>query len=500
MSVEQSIILGAGHLYGDPPTRQALVALPIGKLMHTHCIGKSSYGKSRFLASYFLMLLSRGVSATLIDPAGDLSRLVLEQLIATGFFDHSDAMDKLVYLDIPKAARLKRYVPFNVLSTGQDADTTSSLALEAFKRVWPSLAEGSSTTIEILVKMGSYVLAVNNIPLLPYLHYLFANEPWREQLLRNVKSDMVLNFFRRYKNKQLQPSMEPTLKRIDLLAFSPVLRYSLGQRDNPIFNFRRLLDENRSLIINLNLPDPDAMRLWGCFLTVYAETGALSRGEIPARERRGKHMLILDEFQNFTAQSDTSLRKILDECRKQGLLLCLAHQSWSQVPERLAGALNNCDVRVAFKLERSDALKSQALLHFPYDPYLVKYPAEYTPQYRPPVYYSRIEQEAMHADDIIELEQREAFVRLPNTTLYRMQSLEVNDPMLQENIVREVEEYYLQRYFRSEGDIDREIGETLGGVITPSQGERNFEPTATMEMRPERVERPDAEDFGDVIF
>lgn len=500
MNWEKTIIFGAGHRYEDPPMRQGLITLPTDKLMHTHCIGKSSYGKSRFLASYFLMLLSRGVSATLIDPAGDLSRLVLEQLIATGYFARSDATEKLVYLDIAGAARRKRYVPFNVLVTGQDADITSSLALEAFKRVWPSLAEGASTTIEVLVKMGSYVLAVNNIPLLPYLHYLFANEPWRDQLLRNVSSDMVRNFFRRYKNKQLQPSMEPTLKRIDLLAFSPVLRYSLGQPDNPIFNFRRLLDENRSLIINLNLPDPDALRLWGCFLTVYAETGALSRGELPARERRSKHMLILDEFQNFTAQSDTSLRKILDECRKHGLLVCLAHQSWSQVPERLIGALNNCDIRVAFKLERDDAIKTQALLHFPYDPYLVKYPAEYTPQYRPPVYYSRPEQDALHADDIIELQQREAYVRLPNTTLYHMQSLEVNDPTLQDSAVRAIEEDYFQRYFRPEAEIEQQINATLGGVISPIPTGDVVRPTATIETRPASPKQPDAEDFGDVIF
>src|SRR5262249_20327044 len=104
MSTTPQLILGMGSRY-DPrkaASGREFITVPAHALMHTHCIGKSGYGKSYWLASLFLMLLACGMSATLIDPAGDLSRLVLKLMIATRFFEtYPDAFSRLVYLDIP---------------------------------------------------------------------------------------------------------------------------------------------------------------------------------------------------------------------------------------------------------------------------------------------------------------------------------------------------------------------------------------------------------------
>src|SRR5437763_13276953 len=114
MSAAASLILGTGWRCEDPARAPGLVTLLVRELIHAHCIGKSNYGKSRWLAALFLMLLSRGVSATVIDPTGDLSRLLLKQLIATGYVERPDAFDTLVYLDLPAAPRQGRYLPCNV--------------------------------------------------------------------------------------------------------------------------------------------------------------------------------------------------------------------------------------------------------------------------------------------------------------------------------------------------------------------------------------------------
>src|SRR5262245_46172449 len=117
MALTDELILGTGSLYlaKQSLVSRDLVTLPASALMHTHCIGKSGYGKSYWLACLFLMLLSRGCSATLIDPSGDLARLVLKLLIATRYFEtYRDAFDRLIYLDIPRAAERERYVAFNV--------------------------------------------------------------------------------------------------------------------------------------------------------------------------------------------------------------------------------------------------------------------------------------------------------------------------------------------------------------------------------------------------
>jgi hypothetical protein len=51
----------------------------------------------------------------------------------------------------------------------------------------------------------------------------------------------------------------------------------------------------------------------------------LSRAELPAPERTGTHHLVLDEFSDFTAQSEEALSRILSQTRKYGLFVVMAY-------------------------------------------------------------------------------------------------------------------------------------------------------------------------------
>jgi hypothetical protein len=480
MHPTNDLILGIGSPYAvkGPITGHDLVTLPTSALMHAHCIGKSGYGKSYWLASLFVLLLSHGVSATLIDPSGDLARLVLKLLIATRFFEtYPDAMERVIYLDIPRAAERERFVPFNVLNASFDPYSAADMVLEAFKRAWPALKGGSATNIEVLVKTGAYVLAANKLPLLPYLSYLFTNPTFREQLLQTVTDAVVRNAFTAYgftKSGQVPASMVPTIKRLHLLSFAPVLRYSLGQPENTL-DFRQLLDSNRSLILNLNLPSMDTVRFFGCFTTVYAEAGAKSRGAIDAQRRRGAHLLIVDEFQNFVAQSGDALSTILEECRKYGLFVCLAHQYWDQVPEGMRGALNQCELEITFHLERTDAKISEEVMGFPFieqlrkpTPINPRKPLEYMPQF-----FSRQEQRDIHTDAIVSLPKREAIVRLPGSQFYRMRTLDIDVRGVTERAIAEVENAYLTRYFRAKDTIDAQTAPLLAAGSQLPEDERS---------------------------
>src|SRR4051812_25298714 len=83
---------------------------------HMHVIGVSGSGKSRFLAGLFIKLINNEDNATLIDPHGDLARLVLAQLVASGAYDQPAAYERIRYLDLPGAERAGRFLPFNVLA------------------------------------------------------------------------------------------------------------------------------------------------------------------------------------------------------------------------------------------------------------------------------------------------------------------------------------------------------------------------------------------------
>src|SRR5581483_9543568 len=112
-----------------------------------------------------------------------------------------------------------------------------------------------------------------------------------------------------------------------------------GQTENAL-DFRALMDSGTSVIFNLGGLDEDTQRLLGCLLTVGFEVAALSRSDTPEESRRQYH-LIIDEFSQFSAQSEESLARVLSLARNYGLYLTLAHQTWSQLSSRLHGALQN---------------------------------------------------------------------------------------------------------------------------------------------------------------
>jgi hypothetical protein len=427
---------------------------------HVHTIGVSGSGKSRFLAGLFLELYRRGLAATLIDPHGDLATLVLRHLIASGAFERGgEGYRRVMYLNLPKADWQEKYFPFNVLNSASSVHTTAQNVLEALRRAWPTLSYGNAPNFENLVLAGTFVLIHHQLPL-PFLHDLLVDKAWRDRLLTTVPDELVVRFFReRYDRwKRDQPMLiESSLRRLFLLAFSPILRYSLAQRENRL-QFREVFDGNRSLIINLALQDADARRLLGCLLTVLCEQGAFSRSDLPPQKRFNSHHLMIDEFSEFTAQSEESLSRILGLCRKYGLYVVMAHQTWSQTSDRLKGALQNAGIEVVFKLGRSDAEFAATILGR-VNPLSVKHQVsnEVAVERSHPLFFGLGEQWESWIQALQDLKPQEAFLKKSDGTVIQMRTLSVKDPKLDEEKLKKVEDSYLTTYFRPKADIEREL-------------------------------------------
>ena len=107
-------------------------------------------------------------------------------------------------------------------------------------------------------------------------------------------------------------------------------------------NFRSIMDNNRSLLINLGGLDEDATGLIGCLLTTQAEQAALSRAALPAETRFTTHFLMVDEFSQFADQSEKGPSRILSLTRKYGLYWIMAHQTWGQLASRMRNADPEC--------------------------------------------------------------------------------------------------------------------------------------------------------------
>lgn len=343
-----------------------------------HISGITGSGKSRFLAHLFLAMQAAGYPATLIDPHGDLVRLIMAHLVQSGLYRDPQAAQRVIYLDLPGAARRGLYVPFNVLNNpALPGPAVEGNVLDAMHRAWPALGEGVAPRFDKLVQRGVRVLRSNGLPL-PALETFLTDPVARAAWLANEPDqgtvDLFRNQFDRLSARDQLEYADSTLSRITLLTQDPVLNYSLSQPEN-IFDFRRLMDEGKSLLIDLALPNPGAKRLLGSLLTVAAEQGAKSRADSRSTHRGPTHHLFIDEFQLFTAQSAAALTAMLSELRKFGMYAVLSHQNWSQIPERLRGGLENCRVEVVLAQGALDAEYSARLL-LPVDARTVRHQGE----------------------------------------------------------------------------------------------------------------------------
>src|SRR5438270_6804732 len=67
---------------------------------HKHIIGISGSGKSSFIAAIVVFLLRLNIAFCLIDPHGDLAKLVLSLLAGSDFYSNLKAYDLFWYVDL----------------------------------------------------------------------------------------------------------------------------------------------------------------------------------------------------------------------------------------------------------------------------------------------------------------------------------------------------------------------------------------------------------------
>ncbi len=313
---------------------------------HKHIIGISGSGKSSFLASCALLLLKQGVPFTLIDPHGDLAKLILSLLASSNFFSNPKAYDRLWYVDF---SREDRCVPFNVLNQPYEPHTIANNLLEATHRAFP--VSGTTASLDNMILAGALVLVVNGKPLTA-LNQCILDADYRNILLRKVSDPLVVQFFKsKFEEKVNSQLVDSTLRRSFLLTFSPALRNTLGQKENKL-NFRHLLDSQTSCIFNLGGLDDSTKRLLGCLLMVGVEQAFLSRANMPAEKRTPYHVIV-DEFPLFSA-SEESFSVVLEQVRKYKGTLYLAHQTTSQLSKGITGSLQNA-LSMLFKLGYEDS-------------------------------------------------------------------------------------------------------------------------------------------------
>jgi len=325
---------------------------------HKHIIGLTGMGKSKVLESIFMQLFHQRIGVSFIDPHGTSANAILRTLIAEGYFQREDWDQRLLYIEFTEDGP---YLPFNILNQPRfRSHTIGEHVLQAFHRCWPALGDGAASRFDNLMLASTNVLIDNGLPL-PAVHLLLTREWFRNQLLANTRDPFIVSVFKdrmdEWSKRDAPQMKESTLARIFLLAYQPVLRYSLGQREN-VLDFRQIMDSGTSVIFNLaRIQDEDTQRMLACLLTLGYERAAVSRGDHddPESLHWSEHHLLLDEFQNYTANSEGAMKYFLSQSRKYDVYLTLSHQTWDQASARIQGALQNVGVRIGLRLGPDDS-------------------------------------------------------------------------------------------------------------------------------------------------
>lgn len=410
---------------------------------HATIWGKTGSGKSKLLQNLFLQHLRRGHGVGVIEPHNDLSLEIITSLIASGFYRDERAYERLVYLDWGNGW----YVPFNVLSGTGDPYTVALHMMEAMLRVWPTLLE--APMFQTLFLSGVMVLIANELPI-TFLYQLLTDEPFRSACLRQVNDRLVHQAFESYRKlgRDQVYAAGSALRRAFLLSFSPLCRNTLGQPDNWL-DVRQLMDQGKSVVINLgNVPDHDTRNLLGALLLVQFEQAALSRTDLPPTRRR-PFTLLVDEWPAFAAREQT-LGTILSQTRKFNLFLYLAAQSVAQVTSRrLAGALENCGVTIAFGLGR-DSAELHAKHIGQVDPYATKEEPPTEAHYGQ--YLTIAEQFEVWTGELQRLPPQVAYVKAGDRPATRMKALSLRAARADARALQEILARYRKRYQRSPED------------------------------------------------
>ncbi len=311
---------------------------------HLYVIGKTGMGKSTLLQNMLAADLAEDRGVCLVDPHGDLAETV------AGLVPRHRTNDVILF----DAASREYAVSFNPLACRDPAriDQVTSGVVSAFKKLndsWgPRLEDTLRNAVYAMVEQHGNLLSVMR---------LLGEKPFRERTVPLIRDEVVRSFwmhefagwndnYRTEAVAAIQNKLRPFIVNTNIRA--------IVTQSGPSLDLRQIMDEGKVLIVNLSkgrLGEDNSMLL-GALLVTSIQQAAMTRADIPERDRRD-FFLYVDEFQNFTTDSFAS---VLSEARKFRLSLTVAHQYLAQLTDTTSEAVwGNVGSVVAFQVGSDDA-------------------------------------------------------------------------------------------------------------------------------------------------
>lgn len=317
---------------------------------HVYVIGKTGMGKSTMLENMAVQDIADGHGLAFIDPHGATAEKLLDYVPAQRIKD-------VIYF---APFDLDNPISFNVMEdVGRDQrHLVVNGLMSAFKKIWGEESWSdrmayilTNILLALLEYPGATLLAVNR---------MIADKDFRKKVVDNVTDPSVKAYwtdeFAKYTERFAAEAVPAIQNKIGQFTSNPLIRNIIGQPKSS-FDFRKVMDEKRILIINLSkgrMGEGNA-DLLGSMLITKIYLAAMSRANLtPAAMRLvPPFYFFVDEFQSF---ANESFANILSEARKYKLSLTIAHQYVEQMSEEVQAAVfGNVGTTVAFRVGPLDA-------------------------------------------------------------------------------------------------------------------------------------------------
>lgn len=318
---------------------------------HMYIIGKTGTGKSQLLEEMVMQDINAGRGLAVVDPHGDLvdgilSRMPPERAEDVIYFDPSDS-ERPMGLNMLEAQtdQQKHFVAtsivglmyklFDPMKTGIIGPRFEHAIRNAMLTVMEAIPNGTFIEVVQTLQRPDFVQS-----LLPLVKDPIVRRYWTDQIAQTAdfhKSevlDYIVSKFGRFVTNKL-------------------IRNIIGQ-SNSSFDFRKVMDEGKILLVNLakGKIGEENSNFLGLILVPRILISAMSRQEIPEEKRRDFYLYV-DEFQNFATPD---FAQILSEARKYRLNLIVANQFIGQMEEEVKNAVfGNVGTVASFRVGVTDA-------------------------------------------------------------------------------------------------------------------------------------------------
>ncbi|MFA6896674.1 MAG: DUF87 domain-containing protein [Patescibacteria group bacterium] len=320
---------------------------------HMYIIGQTGTGKSGFLSSMVRQDILNGEGVCVIDPHGDLIEEALEAV-------PKERAEDVVLFD---PSRIDRPMGLNLLEYDPNYPEQKTFVINEMIKVFDKLYDLSKTGGPMFEQyMRNAMLLIMDDPesgsTLIEISKVMSDADFRKYKLSKCKNMVVRDFWQKEAEKAggeaALANMVPYItSKLTQFISNDTMRPIIGQQKSSI-NFREIMDNRKILLVNLSkgkIGETNAYLL-GLVLVGKLLISSLSRTDIPQEERKDFYLYI-DEFQNFTTDS---ISTILSEARKYRLCLTLAHQFLGQLPEPIQKSVfGNVGTLCSFRVGPEDA-------------------------------------------------------------------------------------------------------------------------------------------------